>query len=172
MLILGAFLGGVGLAIWLFWESRKRNVSVHVHDPDSHDSPYPEHDSQESIDSGWVHVQTPEGIKSRPASWIAQFGWENESLDIVVFDEDGRRRLKTWRESGIALDEPNEDEEIWEEPPIAAMVRGRHYTEWVETVKQLKRDGQYEKALLLLLECQAATSRHEPGRPAPWYFEQ
>lgn len=51
------------------------------------------------------------------------------------------------------------------------LVRGRHYTEWVSTVADLKREGRYEEALQLLSECQQATTREDPGRPAPHYFE-
>lgn len=53
------------------------------------------------------------------------------------------------------------------------IVRGRHYSEWVETIKQMKRDGEFEAALDLLGECQDATIRTRQNRePAPWYFEQ
>lgn len=51
-------------------------------------------------------------------------------------------------------------------------VRGRHYTEWVEPIKQMKRDGNHGEAVALLRECQAATIRADRGTPAPWYFEQ
>jgi tetratricopeptide (TPR) repeat protein len=35
----------------------------------------------------------------------------------------------------------------------AGLVRRRHYTEWVEPVKQLKREGRLKEAEALLLEC-------------------
>lgn len=54
----------------------------------------------------------------------------------------------------------------------AARVRDRHYTEWVETVKQMKRDGDHGEALQLLTECQDATIRADGAKPAPWWFEQ
>lgn len=54
----------------------------------------------------------------------------------------------------------------------SGLVRGRHYTEWVETVKELKRDQRNEEAVELLRELQAATLRVDGKRPAPWYFEQ
>jgi hypothetical protein len=52
-------------------------------------------------------------------------------------------------------------------------VQGRHHTEWVEQVQQLKRDRQYEDALALLLECIAATLHDEDlSGAAPGYTEQ
>ena len=51
-------------------------------------------------------------------------------------------------------------------------VRGRRYTDWVEPVKQMRRDGDELSALELLAECQAATLTVHWRKPAPWYFEQ
>lgn len=54
-------------------------------------------------------------------------------------------------------------------------VRGRHFTAWVEPVKQLKREQRYDEALDLLLECIEVVERPavmEGGAPAPWYTEQ
>lgn len=56
----------------------------------------------------------------------------------------------------------------------AALVRGRHYTTWVETIRQLKRDGRVEDALTLALECVDATEREarvSGMSPAPAYTE-
>jgi tetratricopeptide (TPR) repeat protein len=55
------------------------------------------------------------------------------------------------------------------------LVPGRHYTEWVEPVKQLKREGRLEEAEVLLLECVDAVeaqARAEDRPVAPWYYEQ
>lgn len=52
------------------------------------------------------------------------------------------------------------------------LVRGKHYTEWVEPVKQLKREKRFEEALAILWECQQATIREDGPHPASWYFEQ
>ncbi len=53
------------------------------------------------------------------------------------------------------------------------MVNGIHYIQLVEPIKQLKRDGRLEDALVL---CYAAIERAEANRegrePAPWYTEQ
>lgn len=54
------------------------------------------------------------------------------------------------------------------------LVRGMHYTEWVEPFRQLKRDGKVDEALELALECIAAAERDAPqwdGVPAPAYTE-
>jgi hypothetical protein len=49
-------------------------------------------------------------------------------------------------------------------------VRGRHFSQWVEQIRELKRQGQSELALVLLLECVDATERERQGPfPAPWY---
>jgi hypothetical protein len=55
------------------------------------------------------------------------------------------------------------------------VVRGRHYSEWTDTVRQLKREGRYEEALDLLGDCMDAAERSAAVRgtaPAPWYTEQ
>lgn len=57
----------------------------------------------------------------------------------------------------------------------AGMVRRKHYTDWVETVKDLKRLGHNEQARDLLLElCEAAENEGAATGMAipPWYFEQ
>lgn len=54
-------------------------------------------------------------------------------------------------------------------------VDGRHYTEYVETVNQLKREDRYEDAIALLLRLVDATeeeSATERVGVAPWYYEQ
>jgi hypothetical protein len=55
------------------------------------------------------------------------------------------------------------------------LVRGRQYTEWVETIKQLKREGRLAEAEELLLECVDAVeakARTKRTPVAPWYYEQ
>lgn len=53
------------------------------------------------------------------------------------------------------------------------IVNGVHYLQLVEPIKQLKREGRLDEALVL---CNAAISGAEAGRegrePAPWYTEQ
>ncbi|MFC2094953.1 hypothetical protein ACFLSW_00740 [Candidatus Bipolaricaulota bacterium] len=60
-------------------------------------------------------------------------------------------------------------------PGRAGYVDGRHFTEHVEAVKSLKREGQYDEALHLLKRLIAATeaesSRSGMG-VAPWYYEE
>jgi hypothetical protein len=57
----------------------------------------------------------------------------------------------------------------------AGQVRGKHYTEWVDDVKALKRHEAYEEALILLSELMDAVeaeSRAQNWVIAPWYYEQ
>lgn len=54
-------------------------------------------------------------------------------------------------------------------------VRGKHYTDWTETVKDLKRLGHLEQASDLLEElCAAAEDESDEAQQTlpPWYFEQ
>ncbi len=53
--------------------------------------------------------------------------------------------------------------------------KGRHYTEWVEEVKELKRSGDTaaaEELLHHLVDAVEAESKAQQFRPAPWYYEQ
>ncbi|MEW1950820.1 hypothetical protein AB0280_16405 [Pseudarthrobacter sp902506025] len=53
------------------------------------------------------------------------------------------------------------------------MVDGVHYLELVEPIKQLKRDGRLNEALVLCYKAIEAAERDRDGRePAPWYTEQ
>ncbi|WP_256840811.1 HIRAN domain-containing protein [Ornithinimicrobium cryptoxanthini] len=53
------------------------------------------------------------------------------------------------------------------------MVGQHHYLETVEPIKQLKREGRLEAALVLCYGAIAAAERDRDGRePAPWYTEQ
>jgi hypothetical protein len=59
----------------------------------------------------------------------------------------------------------------------AGAVGNRHYTDCVETVKQLKREGRNREAISLLLKCVNATEAESKraGKGwgvAPWYYEQ
>ena len=53
--------------------------------------------------------------------------------------------------------------------------RGRHFTEWVDTVKDLKRADRLEEAVTLLeglVEATEAESQAQGVGVAPWYYEQ
>lgn len=53
--------------------------------------------------------------------------------------------------------------------------QGKHYTDYVDLVKQLKRIGEYDKAeklLLSLVEAVESESKKENCGVAPWYYEQ
>lgn len=53
------------------------------------------------------------------------------------------------------------------------MVDGVHYLEMVEPIKQLKREGRHEEALVLCYKAIQAAEQDAGGRePAPWYTEQ
>lgn len=55
------------------------------------------------------------------------------------------------------------------------MVRGRDFVEWVETIKQLRREGNNEEAFVLLSECIDAGERDAKAhgyQPPYWYTEQ
>ncbi len=56
-------------------------------------------------------------------------------------------------------------------------VEGKHYTDHVERVEQLKRKGQHSKAIKLLQKLVTATEAESkdsegPSCVAPWYYEQ
>jgi hypothetical protein len=59
--------------------------------------------------------------------------------------------------------------------PEPGFVDGRHYTEWVDSVRQLRRGGDDGAALKLLEKLMRATLQETAATglpPAPWYFEQ
>ena len=58
-----------------------------------------------------------------------------------------------------------------------AQVDGGHYTDSVERVKQLKREGRHEEAIEILLKTVEATEKESEAHGggwgvAPWYYEQ
>jgi hypothetical protein len=62
-----------------------------------------------------------------------------------------------------------------DDKPMTGRVRGRHYTDYVEDVKALRRSDKDEAAERLLLELIDATeeeSRLRGTGVAPWYYEQ
>ena len=57
----------------------------------------------------------------------------------------------------------------------AAQALGRHYVDWVEPVKELKRQGELAEAERVLLACVDAVEREFAVTGfgvAPWYYEQ
>jgi tetratricopeptide (TPR) repeat protein len=53
--------------------------------------------------------------------------------------------------------------------------KGKHYTDYVEDVKALKRQGQYNEAiqlLLALIDAVELEARIKKWAIAPWYYEQ
>jgi hypothetical protein len=62
-----------------------------------------------------------------------------------------------------------------DDKPTAGRVRGRHYTDYVEDVKALRRSDKNEAAERLLIELVEATEEESRVRGtgvAPWYYEQ
>jgi hypothetical protein len=60
-------------------------------------------------------------------------------------------------------------------PSARGFVRGRHYTEYVEDVKALRRSGrevEAERLLLELVDATEAEARAEKWGVAPWYYQQ
>lgn len=58
---------------------------------------------------------------------------------------------------------------------LPGFYKGRHYTEWVGGLQQLKRDGRlddFESILLMLLDANEAESKKQQWGVAPWYYEQ
>ena len=75
--------------------------------------------------------------------------------DLVALVEDTRRRR-------IAAE-------------AAGQVRGRHFTEWIPLLDQMRKEKRDDDALALLLECIGATERAaaiEGLDPAPGYTER
>ena len=55
------------------------------------------------------------------------------------------------------------------------LVRGRHYTEWIEEVKQLKRDKNHQAVIDLCSDAvEAVEAEYRSNRlaVAPWWYEQ
>lgn len=55
------------------------------------------------------------------------------------------------------------------------LVRGMDFVEWVEPIKQMRRDGDDDSALQVLMECIHAAERDAVAngwQPPPWYTEQ
>ncbi len=106
----------------------------------------------------WLAKGTPEWQWSErnrpPMSSGAKVAAHQESIDSMVKDAlaGGGSRAESFKDG---------------------MVNGVHYLQLVEPIKQLKRDGRLDDALVL---CHAAIRGAEDARegrePAPWYTEQ
>ena len=59
--------------------------------------------------------------------------------------------------------------------PAPGFVRGRHYTEYVDEVRALRRSGdgqQAEELLVALVDATESEARENQWGVAPWYYEQ
>ena len=57
----------------------------------------------------------------------------------------------------------------------AGYIRGRHYSEYVGTVRALKKKGratELERLLLQLVDATEAEARKQQSGVAPWYYEE
>lgn len=103
---------------------------------------------------------TIEGVSYDAISFLSDLSSSFEKKeDAAIYD---RIRKKLY---ALAKDNPQQGGEN---------VRGRHYTTYVEEVKQLKREGKLDEAKRLLLELVAATeyeAENEGCGVAPWYYE-
>jgi hypothetical protein len=53
--------------------------------------------------------------------------------------------------------------------------KGRHYTEWVGDLQELKRKGElddFEAIMLMVLDANEADAQKQQWGVAPWYYEQ
>ncbi|SRR6266545_5704601 len=64
---------------------------------------------------------------------------------------------------------------FWSKKDKPGYYKGKHYTEWVDQVKQLKREDKQietEKLLLALVDAVEAESKVQKLGAAPWYYEE
>jgi tetratricopeptide (TPR) repeat protein len=96
------------------------------------------------------------GKKKTSSNSSIENEYNKDSLHIKEF-HDGSLELSVRKDQGMVDDE-------------------RHYTDTVETVKQLKREKKHDEAIELLLKAVNATENEskefEGWGVAPWYYEQ
>ena len=92
-----------------------------------------------------------------------------------------KTQAKTVQPNGVLSEQIIGMEGVWEDSKFyfnrrkEGYVNGKHFTECVETVKQLKRAGKLDEAealLLKLVDATEAESNKGAGGVAPWYYEQ
>lgn len=112
-----------------------------------------------------------------PANFVAEF------TPLIQQADSGATMTKLSDSEDLHLPaEEGEDwpsiDENWQAPTgNSGTVDGKHYTDFVERVKQLKRERRHDEAISLLLKLVDATESEsrEAGRGlgvAPWYYEQ
>lgn len=91
-------------------------------------------------------------------NWIKKiFGKPNEQDNLGSVADEINSKMDEIRQSGS--------------------VDGQHYTDSIEKVKQLKREGKYQDAINILLQVVDSTEKEsefagEGWGVAPWYYEQ
>lgn len=119
-------------------------------------------------------IAEPKGARARAWVWLDQGApqWEYSvgnppPLTIEekrLADQKGRSEMVT-----EALSEGGERAADFR----SGMVKGVHYLELIEPIKQLKREGRLREALELCYAAIEGAERSSKGRePAPWYTEQ
>jgi len=82
--------------------------------------------------------------------------------------------LRMVAEGWYGIRDENPNQAFFNPIPREALVYGRHFTEWVEPIKQFKREGKKDEALALILDCVDAVERTaaiNSESPAPAYTE-
>ncbi len=98
---------------------------------------------------------------------------DKPSFGVVLHLADADSCLAELRGEGFERDDWDAGNELGESD--LGFVRGRHYTSYVDDVKELRRAGREEEAEQLLLELVDATESEDAAQRwgvAPWYYEQ
>lgn len=106
------------------------------------------------------------------AGQIAKTWWKaahsaRDNEEATAFKNQARKWYKLHDQFLVA----EQDERRRRENP-GTLVRGKHHFEWIEPIKQLKREGKHDEALALLEQCREASILEMGDRPTAWYFEQ
>jgi len=78
-------------------------------------------------------------------------------------------------ETGNSGDDSRSSSHVTDVASRVGFVRGSHYTDYVEAVKELKRQGRHgelETLLLELIDAVEAEARGKSWGVAPWYYEE
>ncbi|MDQ0092476.1 hypothetical protein [Paeniglutamicibacter psychrophenolicus] len=116
----------------------------------------------------------PKGPRAEAWAWLGNgtAQWQWSELDRPPMSS-GAKAAARHRETHDIVNEALAEGGARATSFKAGMVKGVHYLQLVEPIKQLKREGRLEEALAL---CSAAIEGAERGRegrePAPWYTEQ
>lgn len=145
-----------------------RRESLNPHDPNA---VYAEIDGRKVgyVSRGQLTSDELTVIESMDVHVAAFIGWSRKPIFGVRLDlQDGDLK-------GVARPVADTSPATRAKGSTVGSIDGRHYTDFVETVKALKRSGDNRGAVDLLLRLVAAVeneSRVEGVPVAPWYYEQ